>query len=127
MLETKTSLARQTEEVINDAAPFGRNDVSPLRTEMMLLALLTMIRCLPSCAAGNIISEAASLPKAASFARKGKHHSKSSDLEDKSLLFDGGRGWIPFSRIGSRRRRKLHITRLRTRAKARLFRCVSSP
>ena len=30
-----------------------------------------------------------SLPKATSFARQGKHHSKSSDLVDKSLLFVG--------------------------------------
>ena len=37
----------------------------------------------------RIISEATSLPKAASFARQGKHHSKSSDLVDKPLLFVG--------------------------------------
>ncbi len=40
----------------------------------------------------RIISEAASLPQATSFARQGKHHSKSSDLVDKSLLFAGGEG-----------------------------------
>ena len=52
----------------------------------------------------RIISEAASLPKAASFARQGKHHSKTRDLVDKSRVFDGGGG-------GSRTRvRKTFLT-----------------
>ena len=56
--------------------PLAPNDVSPLCSEMMLLALLAMMRCLPSCAAAHIISAATSCAKHTSFARQGKHHSK---------------------------------------------------
>ena len=56
----------------NDAARFARNDA--------MLALM--------CPQAHIISEATSLPKAVSFARQGKHHSKTRDLENKSRVFD---------------------------------------
>ncbi len=83
-------MPKQTKGVINDAAPFGRNDVSPLRSEMMLLPPVAMMRCLPSCAAGIHHQRSGIIAEGTSFDRKGKHHSKSSDLVDKSLLFDGG-------------------------------------
>ena len=67
--------------------PRAADDVSA-DVEMMQRVLRAMMRCLPQCPAGHSISEAASCAKRTSFARQGKHHSKTRDLVDKSRVFD---------------------------------------
>ena len=59
------------------------------------------------CPQAHIIAEGNIISKASSFARKGKHHSKSSDLVDKSLLLDGGDGEIRPARLSRRHARGL--------------------
>ena len=71
----------------NDVSPLTlRNDVAPVgRNDVMFAHHVPQAR---------IISEATSFPQATSFARQGKHHSKTLDLIDKSSVFDGPPGGI---------------------------------
>ena len=71
------------------------NDVAPLRSEMMPRRFTPQwCDVCPACPAGHIIAEGCIISGATSFDRKGKHHSKSSDLDNKSLLFVGWDGGI---------------------------------
>ena len=75
--------------------PKAANDVSPHCSEIMLFAFAhNDAMFAPVSRRTHHARQGTSLPKATSFARKGKHHSKSSDLVNKSLLFAGGEGGI---------------------------------
>lgn len=68
--------------------PLAADDVSSLRFEMMQIAVRSMLRCLPSCAAGTHHQRNDIIAEGSIICPTGKHHSKTRDLVDKSRVFD---------------------------------------
>ena len=76
----------------NEAGAFAPDDASAFAEMKPLASLANDAMFAPLCPAGHIISEAASLPKAASFAHRANIIAKAVDFRQR--LLHGGGGWI---------------------------------